>query len=103
MVRARGGEHELVLGHRVDQLLLVGASPVTNISPASRCRPERCASSRRIVGEPFAIPGDVLLEPVVEVELAGVAQLHDRDGGERLRDRADAVLRVGRSPRAACS
>ena len=39
---------------------------------------------------------DVLLEPIVELELTRVAQLHDRGGRERLRDRADAILRVGR-------
>src|SRR4051794_14993188 len=37
----------------------------------------------------------MLLEPVVEVELALVPQLHDRDGREGLRDRADPVLRAG--------
>ena len=39
---------------------------------------------------------DVPVERVLEVELARVAQLHDRRGRERLRDRADAVLRVRR-------
>src|SRR5439155_16751297 len=39
---------------------------------------------------------DVAVERVLEVELARVAQLHDRGPGERLRDRADAVLRVRR-------
>src|SRR5580765_2564445 len=39
---------------------------------------------------------DVLLEPIVEPELTGIAQLHDRSGRERLRDRTDAILRVGR-------
>ena len=39
---------------------------------------------------------DVLLEPIVELELTGIAQLHDRSGRERLRDRADAILRVDR-------
>ena len=38
---------------------------------------------------------DMPVERVLEVELARVAQLHDRRRGERLRDRADAVLRVG--------
>ena len=36
------------------------------------------------------------VEPVLEVELAGVAQLHDGHGRERLRDRADSVLVLGR-------
>ena len=49
-------------------------------------------------------PGQVLLEPVVEVEPAGVAELHDRDRGERLRDRADRGTAVsGRRPRARAS
>ena len=37
----------------------------------------------------------MLAEPVVQVEGALVAQLHDRRRGEGLRDRADAVLRAG--------
>jgi hypothetical protein len=39
-------------------------------------------------------PVDVPIERVLEVDLAGIAQLHDRRGRERLRDRADPVLRV---------
>src|SRR5262245_50927278 len=39
---------------------------------------------------------EMAVERVLEVELAGVAKLHDRRRGERLRDRADAVLRVRR-------
>jgi hypothetical protein len=50
--------------------------------------PQRRAAVRRL--------GDVLRERVVEVELAGVAQLHDRHRGEGLRDRSDAILRVRR-------
>ena len=40
-------------------------------------------------------PGDVLLEPVGEVEPAGVAQPHHADGDEGLGDRAHPVLGVG--------
>ena len=74
----------------------VGDSPVTNISPASRCSPDRwreqAADRRRAVRDAV----DVLLEPVVEVELRRRrVELHDRGRRERLRDRADAVLRVG--------
>ena len=53
------------------------------------------AERRRAVRD----PGQVLLEPVVEVELAGVAELHDRDRGERLRDRADRGTGSRASPR----
>jgi len=35
-------------------------------------------------------------EPVVQRELSGVAELQDRGSGERLRDRADPVLMLGR-------
>ncbi len=38
---------------------------------------------------------DVLPEAIVEIQLAGVAQLHDRRCCERLRDRPDPVLGVG--------
>ena len=63
--------------------------------------PPRAASPRggRAAGGSSASrspPVDVLLEPVVEVELPCGAQLHDRDRRERLRDRADAVLRLRR-------
>jgi hypothetical protein len=37
--------------------------------------------------------GEVSSEGVVELQLAFVAQRHDRGGGEGLRDRADPVLR----------
>jgi hypothetical protein len=39
--------------------------------------------------------GNVVSEPVVQLELTGIPELHDRDGREGLRDRSDAVLRVG--------
>ena len=42
---------------------------------------------------------DVLAEPVVERQRARIPKLHDRDRRERLRDRPDAVLRVGRHGR----
>ena len=95
VVRAGGGEHELVLVHRVDHLVdrrrLARHPHVARLAlqagevrehPAQRWRADRD-------------PRQVLLQAVVEVELAGVAQLHHRDGGEGLRDRADAVLGVG--------
>ena len=37
----------------------------------------------------------MVLEPVQQVEAAGVSQAHDRHGDERLRDGAHPVLRVG--------
>ena len=39
--------------------------------------------------------GDVRLEPIVEIELAGVAQLHHRRSREGLRDRTDPILSIG--------
>jgi hypothetical protein len=39
---------------------------------------------------------EVRVEPVIEVEPPGVAQLHDRDRRQRLPDRPDAVLVLGR-------
>ena len=40
-------------------------------------------------------PVQVLRHGIVETQLAGVSLLHDGDAGEQLRDRADAVQRVG--------
>ena len=45
---------------------------------------------------PVRTLGEVRGERVVERELARVAQLHDPNGGEGLRDRADPVLRLRR-------
>ena len=45
-------------------------------------------------------PGEMPDERVVEPELAGVAELQDRGGREELRDRGDAVERLGRRRRA---
>ena len=68
----------------------------------SQRSPDRLPLEPGVVGEqpPDRRPrvrgfGDVVSEPVVQPELTGVPELHDRDGREGLRDRPDAVLRVG--------
>ena len=59
--------------------------------------PEAC--DEQVPQRPVAVadPGQVLVEPVVEVEQPLVAQLHHQDRGHRLGDRPDPVLRVRRS------
>ena len=47
-------------------------------------------------------PGQVGADRVVEAELPGVTQLHDRGGRERLRDRRDPIEGVGGRGRAGC-
>ena len=87
---------ELERGHRGDELVLrrrlAGDEHLPRFALQARQVGEHPPDGRRAVRDPV----DVLFEAVVEVELTGGAQLHDRDGGERLRDRADAVLRIGR-------
>ncbi len=94
VVLLRRAEHELDPGHRVDQLLgrrrLTGDEHLPRLALQSGEVAEQAPDRRRAVRDPV----EMLLEPVVEVELPFGAELHDRRRGERLRDRADAVLRV---------
>ena len=94
-----GREHELGLRERLEQLVGLRepqAQPrvVLRLALQARRVREQPADGRRV-----RRALDVPVERVLEVELARVAQLHDRRRGERLRDRADAVLRVRTSPR----
>ena len=91
-----GRQHELGLGERLEQLVRRREAQrqprvVLRLALQARGVREQPADRRRVRS---AL--DVPVERVLEVELARVAQLHDRGGGERLRDRADAVLRVRR-------
>ena len=96
MVRARGGQHELVRRHRLEDLVdrrrLAGDEHLPRLALQAREVREHAAQRRGAVRD----PGRCCSSAVVEVELAGVAELHHGDGGERLRDRADPVLRLGR-------
>ncbi len=89
VVRARRRERE------PDLEVLFGRSRalhehLAHLALQSREMREHAAERRR----PVLDPGQVQLEPVVQVEGARVAELHDRGGGEGLRDRANAVLRA---------
>ena len=91
-----GRQHELRLGERLEQLVRLRepqAQPgvVVRLALQARGVREQPADRRRVRGSL-----DVPVERVLEVELPRVSQLHDRGRGERLRDRPDAVLRVGR-------
>ncbi len=92
----RRPEHELGVGERVDELVLgrrlAGDEHLAGLALEAGEVAEHAADRRRAVGDPV----EVLLEPVVEVEQACGPELHDRRRRERLRDRADAVLRVRR-------
>ena len=91
-----GLQHLLGVGGPARSSSRFGAFIVSQISPGgSRWSPDACASIRPIVGA-CALSGRCCVEHVVERELARVAELHDPDGGERLRDRADPVLGVRR-------
>ncbi len=89
-------QHLLGVAERLEQLRNVGEARLQpRVVLRLALQPRRVreqAAQRRCVRRGV----DVLVERVLEVELAGVAQLHDRRGGERLRDRAETVLRVGR-------
>ena len=96
VVLLAGLRDELDVLHRGDQLV---------DGRTLACDPHlaRLALQAREVGEhppdrrrPVRDPVQVLLEPVVEIELARVAELHDRGRSECLRDRPDAVLRIRR-------
>ena len=95
MVGARRRQDELeavhLLDHLGDRRRLAGDEHLARLALEPREVREEPPQRRRAVRD----PGQVLLEPVVEVEPAGVAQLQDRRRRERLRDRADPVLQVG--------
>ncbi len=75
----------------------LGIPIVSHMSPGcSRCSPDTCESSARIVGVATVSSSTWSPERVVEVELPLVAELEHGRRRERLRDRADAVLRVRR-------
>ena len=94
VVLLRRRQHELDLRHRLDQLLcgrrLAGDEHLTRLALEAGEVAEQAPDRRRAVRDPV----QMLLEPVVEVELTLGPKLHHRRRGERLRDRADAVLRV---------
>jgi len=77
------------LGHRREPLLEPRVVVRLTLQ-AGRVR-EQAADRRRVRGGL-----DVRVEAILEIELSRVAELDDRGGGEGLRDRAEAVLRVGR-------
>ena len=91
-----GRKHDLGLRERLEQLVRRREAErqprvVLRLALQTRRVREQPPDRRRVCR---AL--DVPVEAVLEIELARVAQLHDRRRGERLRDRADAVLRVGR-------
>ena len=91
-----GRQHELGLRERLEQLVRrreAKGQPRVVLGLALQARRVReQPPDRRRVCRALDVP----VEGVLEIELARVAQLHDRRRGERLRDRADAVLRVRR-------
>ena len=92
----RRRQHLLGLGEPAEQL--VDGRSLHALPEVTR----RLPLEARVVGEhsPDRRPrvrglGEVVSEPVVQLELACIPELHDRDGREGLCDRPDAVLRVG--------
>ena len=95
-MEARAGrQHLLGAVERLEQLGTAAKRAGATRRRASRAAGPTCARAAGAASA-RARAVDVLVERVLEVELALVAQLHDRRRGERLRDRAEAVLRVGR-------
>ena len=95
-MEARAGrQHLLRVAERLEQLRDVGepcllqARVVVRLALEAGCVREQPPERRRVRS---AL--DVLVERVLEIELPGVAQLHDRRRCECLRDRAEPVLRV---------
>src|SRR4029077_18382483 len=91
-----GRQHALGAVERVEQLVDAGEAllqPRVVLCLALQAgRVREQAADRRRVLRAF----DMLVERVLEVETAFVAELHDRCRRERLRDRAEAVLGLRR-------
>ena len=91
------GEHLLRLAEPREQLLLTGEDErLPDLARRLALEPRRVSQHPAQRRRPVLDLGQVLLEPVVEVELPLGAQLHDRGRGERLRDRRDRMLGVDR-------
>ena len=90
-VRA-GRQHLLALLQAVDQLLARGERQRLPDPPRRLPLEAGGMAEQEAEGRRPGRAGDVPVQRVVERELALVAELHHRDGGEGLRDRRDPVL-----------